>query len=332
MQTALKEPKTRIDVLISDRSFCSLDGSGNPISLQSLATDDTRSNAGNIYSLYQGYFQSETYADDIIISAFDRDGSAFDNASRRQLSEIVVRTLQTMVPYMQIISRLRQAISQCRNEKTGQSLIDEAAALFVGSVEGPDVGGDPDGGGKLLFALGKETCHAFDKCESHDDSAANEFILFSLRDMKRSIASNDCSSAETILDDAIQLFPGPMIQGTLSLSVANAGLEARSDEETLATGFVLSHALLPLVKKANETSAATILNNMDFNLDQKPVVDGAEAVFDAFHGALPDMGVNCHYVGTLEDAGFSACESLTTGEDADTPTNLGEDLNELIRI
>jgi len=306
--------------------YSSLDGSGNPVSLQSLAIDGERTGAGDIYSLFQSYFQSDNYADDIILSALERDGTAFDNASRRQLSEVVFRTLQTMIPFMQVVAKLRSAISRCEANEPGLELVDQAAALFVGSIEGSYEGGDMDRSGKLLFALGKETCEAFDKCESHDDAAANEFILVSLRDMKRSISSNDCAAASTILEDAIEMMSVPMIQGTLSLAVINSKLQPRSDKESLGAGYVFATSLLPMIKEADPTSAATILNNMDFNLDQKPVIDGPETVFNAFRDALPAMNVNCHYVGSLQESGLSACDGAATGEGADTPTNLGDDL------
>jgi len=304
----------------------SLDGVGNPVSLQSLANDDSRTNAGDIYVLFKEYFQSDTFADDIILAALRRNGTAFDNASRLQLSEVVVRTLQTLVSYLQIVSRLQLAIEECKATQGGHTLVDQAAALFIGSIEGSSIGGDEDSGGKLLFALGKETCDNFDKCESHDDAAANEFILFSMRDMKQSISSSDCDGANTILEDALKMFPVPLIQGTLSLSVINAKLEARSQDESLATAYILSSAVLPLVKEANETSAATILNNMDFNLDQKPVLDGPTAIFDAFQGALPAMGINCHYIGSLQQNGLSVCDDLAIDVDPATPTTLGENL------
>ena len=287
------------------------------------------SQAGDIFTLFDEYFKSDTYADSLILSAIQSQQTSdqlFAGASRRQLSEAVSRTLQTFMSYMHVVSHLRMAVSSCGTSQESLRLIDEAAALFVGSIEGPAIGGDIDRGGKLLFALGKETCGDFRKCESHEDSAANEFILVSLQDMKRSISSGDCRSALSIVDDVVNMLPVPLVQGTLSLAVSNAVLEAKSEDKSLATGFVISSAILPLVKKANETSAATILRNMEFNLDQDPVIDGADDIFDAFHGALPAMGINCYYIGSLSpDGRLSVCDE-SIGPDATTPTTLGNDL------
>lgn len=307
----------------------SLNGAGIPISLQSLATDDSRTTAGATYDLFEAYYQTDTYADDLVLKAINistDNGSSFEGASRIQRSEIVARTLQTMVPFMQIISRLESAISRCKATQSGQQFVDEAAALYAGSIEGKAGGGDSDGSGVMLFALGQEMCAEFDECQGYDDASLNEFILGSFRDMKRSISSKDCVSAESIMNDAISMLPIPMIQGTLSLAIANSQLEARSDNASIASGYIFASAVLPLVKAANATSAAAIHNNMEFNLDVPPVSDGPEAIFEAFRDALPGMGINCQYVGTIAESGLSACEPDPLGAAVNTSTKLGGDL------
>lgn len=308
----------------------SLDAGGNVISLYSLATDVSLIHAADTYQLFQDYFQSEYYADNLVRSVLQSQvngTSAFANASRLQLSEAVVRTLQTMVTYMQIVSKLRSAVEDCsKSQGGGQELIDEAAALFVGSIEGPSSGGDSGQSGKFLFALSKETCGAFDKCDDHEDATVNEFVLVSLRDIKRSIGANDCNSVGTMVEDVLSIMPVPLVQGTLSLAVNNEDLPARSEDPALATGYVLASAILPLVKAANATSAATIEANMDFNLDAKPVLEGVSSLFEAFHGALSSMDINCHYIGSLQPEGLSVCDDSQVGPASGTATNLGDDL------
>jgi hypothetical protein len=299
------------------------------MSLKELATDDSRTNAEDVYEQFESYFQSGAYADEIIgraINATLDSGSAFESASRLQRKEVVVRTLQTMVPYMQIIARLRSAVSHCEASRSGQQLVDEAAAIFTGSIEGKAGQSDSKGSGKLLYALGQEFCEPFNECNAFSDASQNQFVLTSLTDMKRSISSGDCETASTVADDVVKLLPIPMIQGTLLLSVANAELDARSTNETLGTSYVLASAVLPLVSQANSTSAGTIINNLDFNLDVPPVNDGPEAVFEAFRDALPGMGIDCQYVGSLEDLGLTTCAGVPESINATAPTSLGGNL------
>jgi hypothetical protein len=90
---------------------------------------------------------------------------------------------------MQIVARLYSAISHCDASQSGQQLVDEAAALYTGSIEAKADESDSSGSGKLLFALAQETCEAFNECNGYDDASLNEFILVSLGDMKRMIDS-----------------------------------------------------------------------------------------------------------------------------------------------
>jgi hypothetical protein len=231
-----------------------------------------------------------------------------------------------MVPYMQVVARLNSAINHCQASHSGQQLVDEAAALFTGSIEGRAGEDDSSGSGKMLYALAQEFCEAFNECNGYDDASQNVFILASLGDIKRSIGSSDCDTARKIVDDVVALLPIPMIQGTLSLAVSNSRLDARSTNGSLSTGYVLSSAILPLVKQANATSAGTIFSNMDFNLDVPPVHDGPEAVFAAFRDALPDMEIDCQYVGTLEDLGMTTCNDKPANFTVNTSTSLGGEL------
>lgn len=306
----------------------SLGESGVPISLQSLATDN-RTSAGEIYQLFSSYFQSATYADNLVGAAIQPSSgtdNTFESASRLQRAETTFRTFQAMVSYMQIVAKLQSALDQCQDAQQSLLLIDQAAALFVGSIEGPSPGGDVDLGGKLLFALGKEWCSQFGECESIEDSISNQFVLTSLTDMKQSITQKNCSSASQIMSSVLPMLPIPMIQGTLSLALTNEKLPARSQDASIASAFVLAESVLPLVKAANQSAAALILNNMDFNLNQKPVIDGAAAVFNAFKGSLNQMNMSCDYVGDIQQLGLTLCADAPVAPNPNASTNLGQDL------
>jgi hypothetical protein len=42
---------------------------------------------------------------------------------------------------------------------------------------------------------------------------------------------------------------------------------------------------------------------MDFQFDTEPVVDGTRKVFGAFASAIPEMGVDCERVGSVDGIG-----------------------------
>ena len=308
----------------------SLTSSGEYLSLKSLATDPTRVNAGDIFDLYRNYYSNDDYADEIITLILEAaGGGAFAEASRPQKAEAVTRSLQTMVSYMQVVSKLRSAIGTCKETsgQPGQLQVDEAVALYVGSIEGPRSGGSSNGVGKMMFALAKETCADFNKCESHGDATVNSFLMFAFEDMKQWFKKEDCESAASILEESIlPMLPVALVQGTLEYAVANEILQSRSGVASLAIGTILSSAVLPLVDNVDATEAAEILDNMDFNPNQQPVMDGSDAVFDSFAAVLRGMGIDCDSVGTMVSKGRSLCDNTEDAPLPTTPTNLGVDL------
>ena len=281
----------------------------------------------DMFQLYRAYFSTPQYAQQNIIEALGKGGDGrFSGASRRQLSEVVLRTFQVMVSYMHVVGRLRQALSICEASKTGQAEVDEAVALFVGSMEGRAAGGDSTKNGKMMFALAKEVCKTFDRCESHGDATSNEFLMFAFDDMKQYFDSGECDRARSVLEGSIlPMLKVPLIQGTLYFAFQNSGLSAQSDEASLASGDILAGSIVPLVNQVNKTSASIIVENMEYNRAMQPVPSGLEAVFRAFGTAVRGMDVDCDNIGTL--GGHSTCTgSVDEAPLPQTPTNLGDDL------
>jgi len=298
------------------------------LSLQYLATAPERSSAGSDFSKFTSYFgNKDNYADLIITSALRQEGD-YANASRLQLSEIVVRSLQTMVSYMAVLWMLSSAVSACQNGQASQEYLDTAVAYFVGSLEGSAQGGVFGSFGELLYGLGKEQCPHFDACESTGHAIINEKIMTSLSSMQSKLSSNDCTGTASLFNGVLETLPVAMIEGTLYYAAANENIEARSTDKNIAAGYIMADSVLPLVNAANPTSASTIKTNMDFQLNQAPVADGKHAVFNAFAQAIKQMGIDCNDVGVLRPESRGICEvsNDSSRPSPDTPTNLGDDL------
>jgi hypothetical protein len=329
----------QLDLLMRTRSYeaaselyefglNSLVDGGNVFSLKKLATEPTRALAATAFQQYKDYFQSDKYADELITATLDPLSTfSFTGSSRLQKAEFVVRTVQTLVSFTAIIARLNSAITECLAGRGGHSQVDEAVAIFAGSIEGSQSGGSKDGSGVMLMSLGKETCEAFDKCETHGDSTSNQFLMFGFSGVKEFFDMTDCDSARSLVTDSIlPMLPVSIIQGVLLSATINEALPAQTKNASVATGDILARAILPLVNDVNQTSAATILENMEFSLSQKPVIDRAPAVFEAFTFAMNGMGVDCSFVGTLESSDLSVCNSTSVSPGPGTSTNLGKDL------
>lgn len=306
------------------------------LSLCTLASKEYNEPAGNLYEQFADFFMTDQYPDKVVTEAIlQPEDSRFAGSSRRQRSEAVRRTIQAMVVYLQVVSRLRSAIQICRisNEAVkAQRSVDEAAALYVGSIEGPFSGGSATKSGQMLFALSKEMCIHFDTCEGHGDAEVNARLEFAFSSTKEALADGNCDAAETIIEeDVMSQLPIPIIQGSLYFASTNDGIGPLSNAPSLASGDGITEAILPQVAVVNETSAAIIFENLDFEYGEKTVRSGKRAVFDAYSSVLDGLNVDCARIGTLQSAKLSTCgteseSSQIYGPKASTSTNLGNDL------
>jgi hypothetical protein len=281
------------------------------------------------FTQFSSYYGSDSFADTEIIAALQKQG-AYASASVSQRREVVIRMLQGMVSYMSLLTNLYTALDKCVKGENATIYWDRAVALFVGSIEGEIRGGDPDGDGELLYALGKEVCEVFDTCESSMDASSNEALLDSFSVGLDLIDEKQCGSVERhIKTEILPLLPVSLIQGTLMYSTSMENLPAGTTDPDLATGYALSRAILPLVSASNSTSAETISASMAFQLTSDPVSDGSPAIFNAMTYALYGMGVDCKQIGTFDNNGTFDNQTLCSDDlspHPSTSTDLGEGL------
>ena len=297
---------------------------GDLLSLSGLATTSERTKATPIYDLYKDYFGSEIYSDALVLSVMGTpEDSDYASATRSQLAEIVFRTLQTQISFLQIMTKLRMSVEVCRDSGDGSKHLNEAVALFVGSMEGSKSGGI-DGVGRMLMGLGKEMCQKFQTCESHGDATENTFIMFAFSDIAQWLSVNDCTSAEVVIDDSIvPAMLVPMIQGVISSAADKA---SGSSIDAVASGSVMAQSVLPFVEASNSTSAQTISDIMEFDSSDSSDPGDAIAVAEAFSYAIREMNIECGSIGSLKTSEISVCVSNSAAPDPDTATNLGDDL------
>jgi hypothetical protein len=277
------------------------------------------------FSQFVRYFGSDSFVDDQIMAALQQQG-VYATASVEQRGEAVIRMFQCMVSYMTILTNLYSAVDECDAGRVTDATAfwDQAAALFVGSIEGEIRGGDPGGYGELLYSLAKEVCDEFGTCETSSDASSNEALLDLFSDGLNLIVEAQCDSAlRFIKSEILPLLPISLIQGVLLYSTVMEDLLAGTADAELAAGYVLSRAILPLVNDTNSTSAETIEANMNFQLTAEPVSAGSPAIFSAITYALPGMNVDCKRIGNFDNR--TVC-SLDLAPHSSTPTDMGDGL------
>jgi hypothetical protein len=268
-----------------------LDGSGEDefLSLRILATTESRSAASDQFDLYTTYFGSDVYADEKITNVLTSVSPYDDSVSGPQRAELVAGYLTDLVMYMAVLQKLKEAINACASNVTGNTesltLLDQAVAFYVGSIEGNEAGGLD--GGQLLYATSKALCGNFSKCVKEDISELNQKILAAFDDTSGDIYVGACDDAKTRLETIIEpLLVVPLIQGALNSAAVNNDLAKSSDAASLGTADPFAFAMAPFIDSVDDTLGVSLLANLAFNPDQKPVSSGAKAVFDIFRTSL----------------------------------------------
>jgi hypothetical protein len=297
-----------------------LDGSNEDelLSLQILATAESRSAASDQFGLYTSYFGSDDYADKKITNVLT-SVSPYDLASDLQRAELVAGYLTYMVMYMAVLEKLNEAISACDSTGTNVdesgSLLDQAVAFYIGSMEGKDEGGTD--GGQLLYATSKALCGNFSKCVDADISELNQKILAAFEDTSSKLLLGNCAEASTSLKTILEpLLVVPLIQGALNSAAVNADLATGSDAASLGTAEPFAFAMAPFINSVDGTLGDSLLLNLEFKPDQKPVSSGAAAVFDIFRTSLPSLRLEAE----CSDVGQHPVYGSVCADGAATPT------------
>jgi hypothetical protein len=280
------------------------------LSLQSLSKLPTRSDNSE-FDLFSQYFGSESYAHDIVMDALIQDGPSKD-ASRGQVAELVLSTLQTMVSYMAVLSKFQNAINSCKvvNQADAEAKWDEGVAFFVGSIE---VNTPLQSNGVLMYSLGLEQCRRFGTCEESGEAISNVELFKHFANGMSMIKERKCGQAESLLSlNITKLMQIPLVQGTLYHSIENSLLDETRVEDNFATGYIMANSIEPFVNAANATSARIIAENFEFPLEGRaPLPNRHESVFEGFRYAVSEMGIGCSDVGhtLLRRKFLSVCEN-----------------------
>lgn len=313
--------------------------------LQSLARMSSL-DEGIKFQLYSDYYGSLDFADQLVLDALSGSGELV-GASWQERSEVASRVLQTMVVYIGVQARLQEAVEDCNDDKIGLAQLkwNEAAALWIGSAEGLVAAAKVDVG-RFMYSLANEACDDFASCADNDEALVNQILLERFASGRDSLDDRQCTHIErTMKEDIVPRMAIPLIQSLISYAMEHE--KANGDNKYAhATVFVLSKALIPLVKEANESSALTLSNMYEHFNSIVPGQSAADAI-DALASALRPMGLDCSEVGTLlGDVNWAKCGGTGGGVDLDgdgdvggdgekdgdaaplpdTPTSLGDDL------
>jgi len=272
-------------------------GNLNFQSLRQMATTNERL-IGDYYSLFQEYFQDANYADTLIMDTFDGDGF-WGEKQREVRAAIISVTLQTSVMYMEVVTEMEKAISDCETSRGIDTREwDEVAALIIGSLEGTGAGGSDDfKDGELLWNIGNKRAFEFGRANLEGYAISNERVLELLFAGKGEISKFRCDNLKNTAKKIMHYLLIPVMQSVIEYARLNEGTKSMDGDKNVAIGEAYSYAVLPMVNKYNEDAAKIIENNMLVNSIKLMVDDGPQAVADAFNMVVYDFGIECNDIG-----------------------------------
>jgi len=279
--------------------------------------------------------KAEHYAEAIIMRALNKE-EEFENASNRQVTRMVHKTVQFMIMHMYILEKLYSAVEYCQQPdiELGVQTWDEIWAFYVGSIEGSVISGKHLQG-QSMYTLSNKRCERFSACDGKGiNSKINDQLLTIFKSTRDQFANNACDIIETTIQNEIEpRLLATSIQGALTYAIKNENLGTLETTGDISAGYLYGMSTLPLVEKANANSASVIEKNLNFWLPDSPDPDGAKAVFDAYRNALNLMNVDCELIGSESIDGFGdLCRSYDTdainpGNDADGDTDADGDID-----
>jgi len=263
------------------------------LSLHELATDSNRSKVPE-YSVYSAYYKDNDYAENLVNSGFTT--SKIPGATKDQRKEIVVKGSQYLVVHLGALTAMHEALSACNNGRITDAMAnwDKVAALLIGSMGHTEHG-------VMMHALGKEQCQKFGTCRG-GDARVNEELMPLLFSGKTEITDKSCSALSQSIDDIKSLINVPLVQSALAYAETNR--KAKNGDGTLASGYVFSRAVLPLIEAGDPQAASVIDKNMDLEGSSNP-----EEVYSAFKNTYSLLNVDCAMIGKAE---FDACTAEPT--------------------
>jgi hypothetical protein len=270
------------------------------------------------FNVFLNYMGSTDYANEIIIAGFNGTVTTSGYDSGFQLVEYnlpgglfnVIQLSTVLIALVQYIVRnLDVAIDECKtcfsNSDTtsdcGVSLIDEAAAYYVGSLQRSLTNSYE---GYLLFGTADRLCQVFDTCDGMyaldssttvTTSRVNMIILQQLRSLQSSVQSRLCDDAQAFRNIIVTQLFVPMIQGTIR-STYYTGQQTTASEACNADATMYAASILPLILNCSEVDATSLFDQTD---PTRTIKTNASFVNELLLRNLECLGLTANDIGTF---------------------------------
>ena len=265
-------------------------GRNSAISLQEAAQfsfSEEEYDRKRIYNMFEKYYGSTQYADELLLDSLE-------NGFHELISS---RLLQVLIAPHFALKSYFAAFDQCTNKNHTQSslLWDQGTAVLVGSMETINVGSSQTNG-HSWFALSKEYCAAFDRCEDNLTAGiepVNNLMMAQIESGRNAIMRRDCTPLHQHIRTMESLTLIPLLHGVLyhAAKRENGGIEQHFHFES-AQAF--GKALLPVFDVASKSIADEVQKNLFTPNDS---YSGSKSLWSAIALLLPRLGISCDEIG-----------------------------------
>ena len=283
-------------------------------SLQEMATTAQREDAP-WFTHFLEYHQNSYYADKIISDTLNGRGK-WGSSSREQRAEIVIKTVQYHVVFMFLLAQLADAIRDCDNDDANDNMgtvhsWDKVVAFYVGSQEGSTEGGSKDfSDGTLMWNLGNKRCTQFNT----ENSKGWSEVMSSIEDQFYAglgeLNAYDCVNLGHTVKRIAHLSLIPLMQSVVRYAIKNERHSWNSGSKDLAAGEAFAYSILPILNAYDPIGMAIVEENMVVEEGKEPVMDGAQAVANAFQPIMNQFGLECQFLGQSD--GIDFCKKGTS--------------------
>jgi hypothetical protein len=206
-----------------------------------------------------------------------------------------------------VLAQLEDALDDCAANRSTDALkaLDEAVAVYSGSMIGADAGASASG--VLVFSHAQQRCVDFKTCgstgtEVKGNAKVNIEVFANFTQMKTSLIGRNCTAARANKEAIAKKMFIPFIQGTMRNAYLQSAVGAAQSAKVEAEGAIYAAAILPLVAKCNITAASVIYSEMKPNSNNTA---NFAAIKVALESNYKCMGILCGDVGGFFDGSNS---------------------------
>jgi hypothetical protein len=265
------------------------------------------------FALFLDYMGSSDYAHDFVDAGYNGTVTTSGYSGNYNFvkyslpggrSQVIqqVPILFSSVQY--VIRNLEVAVQQCSaclgsgttGVDCGVALVDEAVALYVGSLQ--DTLSESDAG-YMMYATADRLCQLFNTCDGslastgQPTSRVNAFVMQQFAEMQQNVQQGLCVEAMSNRDRIKQQIFVPLIQGTIRSSYLNEG--GTGSEYCAADAAIYGASILPLIFNCSSSDAKTLFEQTE----PSTTITSAVTVQELLANSYSCLGITADDVGTF---------------------------------